>query len=128
MTTKIHAVVDALGNPIRLLLTGGQTHDSVPVRELLSGIIAEYILADKAYDKDSLIIDVENGGATAVIPPRRNRLVQRAYDKHLYKERHLIECFFCKLKEFRRVASRYEKLGSTFLAMITIASCLIWMR
>lgn len=128
MTTKIHAVVDALGNPIRLLLTGGQTHDSVPVRELLSGIIAKYILADKAYDKDSLIIDVENAGATAVIPPRRNRLVQRAYDKHLYKERHLIECFFCKLKEFRRVASRYEKLGSTFLAMVTIASCLIWMR
>ena len=128
MTTKIHAVVDALGNPVRLLLTGGQTHDSVPARKLLSGIIAEYVLADKAYDTDSLLVDVENRGITAVIPPRRNRRVQREYDKHLYKERHLIECFFCKLKEFRRVASRYEKLGSTFLAMVTIAACLIWMR
>lgn len=128
MTTKIHAVVDALGNPVRLLLTGGQTHDSVPARKLLSGIIAEYVLADKAYDTDSLLVDVENRGITAVIPPRRNRRVQREYDKHLYKERHLIECFFCKLKEFRRVASRYEKLGATFLAMVTIAAWLIWMR
>lgn len=128
MTTKIHAVVDALGNPVRLLLTGGQTHDSMPARKLLSGIIAEYVLADKAYDTDSLLVDVKNRGITAVIPPRRNRRVQREYDKHLYKERHLIECFFCKLKEFRRVASRYEKLSSTFLAMVTIAACLIWMR
>lgn len=119
--------MDALGNPVRLLLIGGQTHDSVPARKLLSGIIAEYVLADKAYDTDSLLVDVENRGITAVIPPRRNRRVQREYDKHLYKERHLIECFFCKLKEFRRVASRYEKLGATFLAMVTIAACLIWM-
>ena len=117
-----------MGNPVRLFLTGGQTHDSVPGRTLLRGIIAEYVLADKAYDTDSLIVDIESHGATAVIPPRRNRRVQREYDKHLYKERHLIECFFCKLKEFRRVASRYEKLSSTFLAMVTIASCLIWMR
>lgn len=117
-----------MGNPVRLLLTGGQTHDSVPVRELLRGIVAEHLLADKAYDNDALIQDIEHRGINAVIPPKRNRRIQREYDRHLYKERHLIECFFCKIKEFRRVASRYEKLGQTFLAMVTIASCLIWMR
>lgn len=117
-----------MGNPVRLILTGGHTHDSVPVRELLQGVVAEHLLADKAYDNDALIQDMQRRGINAVIPPKRNRRIQREYDKYLYKERHLIECFFCKIKEFRRVASRYEKLGQTFLTMVTIASCLIWMR
>ena len=63
-----------------------------------------------------------------MIPPKKNRRVQREYDRHLYKERHLVECFFCKIKEFRRIATRYEKLARTFLTMLTIASCLIWLR
>jgi transposase len=128
LTTKIHALVDALGNPLHLQLTGGQVHDSVPALSILSGHTAQHVIADKAYDVDAIVAEVERLGATAVIPPKRNRRQQRPYDKHLYKERHLVECFFCKIKEFRRVATRYEKLAITFLAMVTIAACLIWLR
>lgn len=128
MTTKIHAVVDALGNPIRLKRTGGQVHDIVPAAELIEGIAADHVGADKAYDAQNFIDFILKQGATPVIPPKKNRRVQRGYDRHLYKERHLIECFFCKIKEFRRIATRYEKLARTFLTMLTIASCLIWLR
>lgn len=125
----MHAVVDALGNPIRLKITdGGQVHDIVPAAELIEGIAADHVGADKAYDAQNLIDFILKQGATAVIPPKKNRRVQRGYDRHLYKERHLIECFFCKIKEFRRIVTRYEKLARTFLTMLTIASCLIWLR
>jgi len=113
---------------VRLQLTGGQVHDSVPALDILSGHTAQYVIADKAYDVDAIVAEVERRGAIAVIPPKRNRRHQRPYDKHLYKERHLVECFFCKIKEFRRIATRYEKLAITFLAMVTIAACLIWLR
>jgi len=128
LTTKIHAVVDALGNPIRLKITGGQVHDIVPAAELIEGIAADHVGADKAYDAQNFIDFILKQGATPVIPPKKNRRIQRGYDRHLYKERHLIECFFCKIKEFRRIATRYEKLARTFLTMLTIASCLIWLR
>ncbi len=128
MTTKIHAAVDALGNPVRLKLTGGQVHDSVPAIEIISDLSAKYFIADKAYDVDRILEELNRRGFVSVIPPKRNRREQRPYDRHVYKERHLVECFFCKIKEFRRVATRYEKLEKTFLAMVTIASCLIWLR
>jgi transposase len=128
LTTKIHIVVDALGNPIRLQITGGQTHDSVPATDLIEGLFAIHVVADKAYDTDYIINKIKQQGAIPVIPPKRNRRDQRSYDAHIYKGRHLVACFFCKIKEFRRVATRYEKLATTFLAMATIASCLIWMR
>lgn len=128
LTTKIHAAVDALGNPVRLKLTGGQVHDSVPAIEIISGLSAKYFIADKAYDVDRILEELNRREFVPVIPPKRNRRYQRPYDRHVYKERHLIECFFCKIKEFRRVATRYEKLEKTFLAMVTIASCLIWLR
>jgi transposase len=120
--------VDALGNPIRVVLTGGHVHDSVPATELLKGLNVKYLIADKAYDSKHILLLIEEQGATAAIPPKKNRREQRSYDTHWYKERHLVECFFCKIKEFRRVATRYEKLAMTFLAMVTIASCLIWLR
>jgi transposase len=128
LTTKIHAVVDALGNPLQLKLTGGQVHDSVPAVELIEGLTAEHVIADKAFDAQHIVDAIVKQGAVPVIPPRENRRDQRAYDKHLYRERHLVECFFCKLKEFRRVATRYDKLEITYLTMVTIASCLIWLR
>ena len=128
LTTKIHAVVDSLGNPIRLKLTGGNAHDSVPALELIGGLSADNVIADKAYDAQTIIELIQAQGSNPVIPPKKNRIEQREYDKHLYKERHLVECFFCKLKEFRRIATRYEKLSVTYLAMVTIASCLIWLR
>lgn len=117
-----------MGNPIRLKLTAGQVHDSVPAIELIEGLAAEHIIADKAYDADAIVTAVERRGAVAVIPSKRNRLRQRSYDTHLYKERHLVECLFCKLKDFRRIATRYEKLAQTYLAMVTIAACIIWLR
>lgn len=128
MTTKIHATVDALGNPVRLELTGGETHDSVMAEAMIKGFHAEYTIADKAYDAGHIVGLIAQQGSTPVIPPRSNRSEQRAYDRHMYKERHLVECFFCKIKEFRRVSTRFEKLEATFLAMVTIASCLIWLR
>lgn len=103
-------------------------HDSVPAPGLIDGLKAEFVLADKAYDAERLAAQIIKQGSTPVIPSLSNRRIQRVYDKHIYKERHLIECFFCKIKEFRRIATRYEKLAATFLTMVAIASCLIWLR
>ena len=111
-----------------MLLTGGHVHDSVPAAGLIDGLRAEFVLADKAYDAERLAAKIIDQGSIPVIPSISSRRVQRVYDKHIYKERHLIECFFCKIKEFRRIATRYEKLAATFMTMVAIASCLIWLR
>ena len=113
---------------MHLRITGGQIHDSGPALAMLGDFQAQYFIADKAYDVDAIVTEVMRRGMTVVVPPRRNRRDQRLYDAHWYKERHAIECFFCKIKDFRRVATRYEKLAKTFLAMVTIAACLIWLR
>ena len=128
MTTKIHAVVDGLGNPIRILLTGGNTHDIVPACHLIAGLRADKTIADKAYDADRFITLVWEQGSGVVVPPKKIRKDQREYDRHAYKERHLIECFFAKIKAFRRVSTRYEKLAVTFRAMVLFAVCMVWMR
>lgn len=128
MTTKIHAVVDALGNPLRILLTGGNVHDISPAPRLISGLFADFVLADKAYDAQAFIEAACSQGSHVVIPPRSNRREQRYSDRHIYKERHLIECFFAKLKGFRRIATRYEKLSQTFKAAVMIAACLVWLQ
>ena len=125
-STKVHAVVDALGYPVDVKITAGQVHDSVPAKELLKDKPAEYVIADKAYDSDDLIALIESQGSIPVIPSRSNRKELREHDKHLYKERHLVEIFFNKIKHYRRVATRYEKLASNYLAMVLIVSCLIW--
>lgn len=111
-----------------MLLTGGHVHDSIPAGGLIDGLKAELFLADKAYDAERLAAQIIAQGAVPVIPSISNRRIQRDYDKHIYKERHLIECFFCKIKEFRRIATRYEKLAANFMTMVAIASCLIWLR
>ena len=128
MTTKIHAVVDALGNPLRILLTAGNVHDIVPAAALIEGLLGDTLLADKAYDANKLIGLAIQQQMKVVIPPTARRCVQRAYDRHVYKERHLVECFFEKLKEFRRIATRYDKLAITFRASVMIAACLIWLQ
>jgi len=86
------------------------------------------LLADKGYDDGKLIEAVEANGMQAVIPPRANRLEQREYDKHLYKERHLVECFINKIKHYRRVFSRFEKLSKNYLGFLSFVSALIWLR
>ena len=110
MTTKIHALVDALGNPLRFLLTPGQVHDLVGADALLPQMAANVLIADKAFDADDRVIrPLASAGRSAVIPPRKNRTAPRPFDQELYKTRHLIENFFCKLKQFRAIATRYDK-------------------
>jgi transposase len=90
LTSKIHAVVDALGNPVRWLLSGGEVADITQAKPLLDGLKADAVLADKGYDADALIDSIQASGAMAVIPPKRNGVVQRSYDRHLYKDRNLV--------------------------------------
>lgn len=129
MSTKIHALVDALGNPLSFLLTAGQAHDLKGADELLPQMQAGTLLADKAYDADRRVIEpLQAAGKTAVIPSKRNRKIQRTYDKEIYKERHLIETFYCKLKQFRAIATRYDKTARNFLAAIHLAAVVIWLN
>jgi transposase len=128
-STKIHALVDTLGKPTAFLLTPGQTHDLVGADHLLPATDAETIIADKAYDaEDRVIRPLEQAGKGIVIPPKSNRRNPRPYDKNLYKARHLIENFFCQLKQFRAIATRYDKLSRNFQAAIHVASALIWLN
>lgn len=111
LSTKIHAAVDALGNPVRFILTAGQYSEIRQADALIEGFSADYVIADKGYDSDLFIVAIESGEAIAVIPPRRNRTTARAYDEHLYRERNLVERVFQKLKHYRRIATRYERLA-----------------
>ena len=115
-------MVDALGNPLRIHITAGNVNDIVPACDLIEGLLAEKLLADRAYDANKLLALAERQN------PMPGRLIQREYDSHVYKERHLVECFFAKLKSFRRVATRYDKLAITFKASVMLASCLIWLQ
>ena len=101
MTTKIVALVDALGNLVKFLLLPGQAHDMKGVVPLIEGVSFDALLADKAFDTDWLLQDVDARGTTAVIPPKANRKIQREYDDEIYKWRHLVENYFAKVKEFR---------------------------
>jgi transposase len=129
LSTKIHATADALGNPTGFLLTPGQAHDLVGADALLPGVEANSVIADKAFDADARVIEpLEKAGKTPVIPPLPNRTNPRDYDKDLYKERHLIENFFCKLKQFRAIATRYDKTARNFLAAVHLAASVIWLN
>jgi transposase len=128
LSTKIHATVDALDNPTGFHLTGGQACDLDGADTLLPDISANTILADKGYDADVRVLEpLARAGKTAVIPPKRHRTTQRLYDKHLSRARHLIENFFGKLKQFRPIATRYDKTARNFLAAIHLAAAAIWL-
>jgi len=127
-TTKIHALVDAIGNPLEFLLTGGQRHDISQAEFLTANVQDTIFIADKGYDSNAFIEHLNVKECIAVIPPRKNRKQPRSYDEHLYKERHLIECFFGKIKHFRRIFSRFDKLGSVYLSFLHFVSVLIWLR
>ncbi|WP_256222524.1 IS5 family transposase [Paenibacillus sp. FSL W7-1088] len=130
LTTKIHVVVDALGNPIRFELTPGQARGSVMGYEMLSKLDIENreILADRAHDADAILALAEEQNATTVNPSKRNRRKKRAYDKNTYKERHLIECFFNRVKKYRRLATRYDKTASMFKASLVLISIRMWLK
>ena len=127
-STKIHIAVDALGNPLRLLLTGGQESDVGQGAPLIKDLAAQTVIADKGYDSDELVKTITERQAQAVIPPRVNRKEQREYDRHLYRERHLVECFINKIKHYRRVFSRFEKLSKNYLGFLSFVSALVWLR
>jgi transposase len=129
LSTKIHAMVDALGNPIAFFLTPGQAHDLEGADALLPQMQADALLADKAFDADERVIEpLLAAGKKLVIPPKSNRKVQRIFDREMYKARHLIENFFCKLKQYRAIATRYDKTARNFLAAIHLAAVIIWLN
>ncbi len=130
MTTKIHATCDAIGNPTGFHLTAGQEHDLAGADALMDQLTqAEYALADKAYDADERVREkLKDKGCVAVIPPKKNRLDPSEYDKDLYKSRHLIENFFAKLKQYRAIATRYDKTSDAFLGAVYMAASLIWLN
>jgi transposase len=125
VSTKIHVTVDGLGKPTQIFLSPGQAHDVTQAPALLEGSQAEKVLADKAYDSDALIAQIEAQGATPVIPPRANRTEPRDYDREEYKKRNVVERFINVLKPCRRVATRYEKTARNFLGFVLLASTLV---
>jgi transposase len=126
-TTKIHAVVDGLGNPTKVALTEGQVHDVTQATEMLRDTRSRWVLADKAYDSDAIVAQIDSQGSTAVIPPRRGRRIERPYDRALFKSRFAVEHFFARIKRCRRIATRYDKLAVAYLAMVLIACILTWL-
>src|SRR5205823_2510295 len=129
LSTKIHTLVDALGNPVAFLLTPGQAHDLEGADALLPQMQADTLVADKAFDADERVIEpLRAAGKNLVIPPKSNRKNQRAFDKEMYKARHLIENFYCKLKQYRAIATRYDKTARNFLAAIHLAAAVIWLN
>lgn len=127
-TTKVHAIVDALGLPIKFTLTSGQAHDSKQSKALLSDISSSNVIADKAYYSKDLYGFLIDKDCNVVIPSRSNAKEPHKYDKEIYKERHLVECFFSKLKHFRRVFSRFDKTTISFSGFLHFAGSLIWLR
>jgi transposase len=128
LSTKIHVAVDALGNPVRLLLTAGQTSEYTQAEALIAGFAPGYVLADKGYGSDQFVSAITASQSIPVIPSKKNRKTPRALDKTLYKERNLVERLFQKLKHFRRVATRYERLARNYLAMLCLVSTVIWLN
>ena len=128
MTTKILALTDALGNLVRFLLLPGQRFDTVGVPPLLDGIEFGALIADTAFDSNAIIADLDARGAKVVISQHPRRTSPRRIDEEIYKWRHLIENFFGKLKEFKRIAMRADKTDQSFTAMIHIAAAVIASR
>ena len=129
MSTKIHTTVDALGNPTGFHLTPGQAHDLEGADVLLADTPANAVIADKAYDAQARVIEpLLKAGKAVVIPPRSTRTEQRDYDRHLYKARHLIENFFARLKQYRCIATRYDKTARNFLGAIHLVAAVVWLN
>lgn len=128
MSTKLHLAVRGLGCPVRFTLTAGHKGDAPEAEALIADLPAAVVMADTAYDSDKLRAIIAAKKASAVIPNNPSRAKKYPLDRHLYAQRHLIECCFSKLKQFRRVATRYEKTARNYLAVVTIAAIVLWIR
>lgn len=121
-------IADALGNPLACTLSAAEQADIAQAPALLEAVaIPAAVIGDKGYDADAFVAQIEHLGAEAVIPPRSNRRTPRAWDPHRYRARHLIENLFARLKQFRRLSTRYDKLADHFAAFITIACLFLWL-
>jgi transposase len=129
LTTKIHALVDAKGLPIKIKLTEGQAHDGNSAQDMFDALgAAQILLADRAYDSDRTRVKLEDRGVWVNIKPMPTRKYIPAFSRALYRRRNVVERFFNKLKHFRAVATRYEKHDANFLALVKLASTRIWIR
>jgi transposase len=128
LSTKIHTTVDALGNPTGFLLTPGQSHDLEGADVLFKDTLGQTVIADKAYDAQARLVQrLLDKGKGVVIPSRCTNKQAREHDRHLYKERHLVENFFARLKQYRAIATRYDKTARNFLGTIHLAACMVWL-
>ena len=121
-------MVEGLGLLARFALTGGQAGDSPQALPLLEGLSPGSLSADKAYDIDALLTYCAEAQIEVVIPARSHRLVQRPFDRHKYKGRNLIERFFCRIKHYRRIATRYDKLANRFASFVALVAAIIWLE
>lgn len=119
--------MDGLGNPIHVHLTAGNIHDVSQAHKLIEQASGDSFIADKAYDADRVVEAIEAKGMTVVIPSNASRTIRRVIDSHTYKERHLVENFFCKIKRYRRVATRYDKHAANFLGFVLFAAIRVWL-
>jgi len=126
LSTKVHAAIDALGNPIRFILTDGERNDITQIELLLDGLKAGHVLADKGYDGQRAMDAIAAAGAKPVVPRRTTTASWRSFDATIYKERNLIERFFSKIKHFRRIATRYDKLARNYAGFIQLVAALKW--
>ena len=127
-STKIHAKVDAMGLPLAFILTPGQSHEINAAEQLLGELTSDYLLVDRAYDCNHFRNILQKRGTIAVIPSKKNRVTFIPHDQHLYKERNYVERFFNRIKGYRRIATRYDKTAVMFLAGLTVASILLWLK
>lgn len=128
LNTKVHLAVDATGMPLRILVTEGSCADCSQAHQLMAGLQAQHLIADKGYDSNAIIEQAHSQGMQVVIPPRSNRKHQRGYDKQLYRLRHLVENAFLHLKRWRGIATRYAKRLSSFVAAVQIRCLSLWLH
>jgi transposase len=124
LSTKIHTATDALGNPMRFMLTGGQRNDITQIEPLLAGLKANHVLADKGYDGQRAMKAIAATGAKPVVPRRMTTATWRLFDPIIYKDRNLIERFFNKIKHFRRIATRYDKLARNYAGFLNLVAAI----
>jgi len=128
LSTKINAAVDAAGNLLRIIVRPGQSHESKEAAALIEGLEINKVLADRGYDGDAFRNVIAAAGGEAVIPSIPARKTPIDYDKVVYKERNVVERFFCKIKHYRRIATRYDKTVISYVAMFHLAGAMIWLR
>lgn len=126
--TKLHGGFNGLGQPVELILTPGQASDIGQADALLADHAPEVVIADRGYDKKALVDRIEARGGEAVIPTQKNRAEQREIDPHLYRERNVCERFWAQAKQYRRVATRYEKKAANYLAFAWLAAIMVMLK